>query len=271
MDLASRLYRWPEERQVGDIDVLVAARDLGPARDALTAGGWRARCSDERLRSFVREEGYNVQLVDASEILLELHFRFWGMIGEGFAAEALSSAQPDPGLGSSGRRLAWPFAFVVAAVHCWTDPPPRAVRQWWEIQRLSEQGGEGMASRVPEITRRWGLELPVAQAAAVVCELWPESSCGAIRDGLRSHLRMPERIVSSRAARRGPDLLGWHEIYLARLLAGRLTRMGWRAPLRRLWDHPGTVAATTPANWPWWRRRSMAVARNLGFFGGRQG
>jgi hypothetical protein len=271
MDLRSRLYRWPEERAVGDVDVLVAPGDFEQARDVLRAAGWRDACKAEDARRYEREEGYNWQAFDGHGVLLELHFRLWGAIGEAFAEEARVSAWRDEALGPCGRRLSWPFAFVVAAVHCWIDPPPHAAREWWEVHLLSQQGGEEMVSQVVEIARRWGLELPVVQAAIVVCELWPGSPCGAIGNSLRPHLRWSERLVARRSLRRGADLLPWGKIVLARLLAGRPTRMGWRTPIRRVWDHAGTVAATTPDSWPWWRRRGFAIARNLGLLGGRRG
>jgi len=78
MDLASRLYRWPEERQVGDIDVLVAARTWARRGTLSRLAGGEPAAATSACAASCAKEGYNVQLVDASEILLELHFRFWG-------------------------------------------------------------------------------------------------------------------------------------------------------------------------------------------------
>ena len=53
-------------------------------------------------------------------------------------------------------------------------------------------------------------------------------------------------------------------VYLARLLARRPSRMGWLAPWRRIWPHPGTVNQLTPDEWPWWGRRAWIMSHNLG-------
>ncbi len=60
------------------------------------------------------------------------------------------------------------------------------------------------------------------------------------------------------------ESLTLNRMYLARLLSGRPSRMGWRAPWRQVWPHPGTVERATPASWPGWGRRCYLMLQNLG-------
>jgi hypothetical protein len=170
-------------------------------------------------------------------------------------AEMLSRAGQAPELGVSARHLSWPDAFALAAAHIWVTPPPRPLLYWWELQLLAQVGGESMPQDVIRRAKVWGLQLPLGLAARAAASLFRGQGCSQIGDVLLADLRPPERRVLSLAARRSPQTLPLAKLAVARLLAGRPSRMGWRAPMRRLWAHPGIVELYSSAHWPWpWRR-----------------
>ncbi|HET9228542.1 MAG TPA: nucleotidyltransferase family protein, partial [Thermoanaerobaculia bacterium] len=130
-DLGARAYRDPEERPVGDIDVLIPRAELPRAQEALRAAGWRGFSDSPRMERYLRDEGYAWQAQDAAGVLLEVHVRLWGIVPAGMGAALLAAAVPDPGLGPTGRRLPFAHAWLVAAVHSWLNPPPRPRLSRW--------------------------------------------------------------------------------------------------------------------------------------------
>ena len=256
-DLGARVYRNPEERPVGDIDVLVPRAELPRVQAALRAAGWRGLAEGPRMERYLRDEGYAWQAEDASGVLLEVHVRLWGIVPAGLGAALLATAVPDPGLGTSGRRLPLAHAWLVAAVHTWLNPPPRPLLSWWDLERIAA-AEPGMADEAARLAEAWDLQLPAGLAAAQTASLWPSPPNRAIADRLLGGLRPLERL----AARRG-EAVGLKSIVLARLLSGRASRAGWRSLPRRIWAHPGIVEQTTPAHWIWPARRIAHVMRTL--------
>jgi hypothetical protein len=256
-DLGARVYRHPEERPVGDIDVLVPRAELPRVQAALRAIGWRGLAESPRMERYLRDEGYAWQAQDAAGVLLEVHVRLWGIVPAGLGAALLAAAVPDPTLGPSGRRLPFAHAWLVAAVHTWLNPPPRPLLAWWDLERIAaaEPGIEDEAARLAE---EWDLQLPAGLAAAQVAALWPSPPNRAIADRLLAGLRFPERL----AARRG-EAVGLRSIVLARLLSGRASRAGWRSLPRQVWAHPGIVEQQTKAGQSWPARRIAHLMRAL--------
>jgi hypothetical protein len=106
-------------------------------------------------------------------------------------------------------------------------------------------------------------DAPVARSAAAAADLWDHQLNARIADALEPHLRAPERWAARRLAGSSPATASLGILTFGRLLAGRPSRSGWRAIPRRIWAHPGTVDADTPAAWPWPRRRLTHVGRRL--------
>ena len=254
-DLGARVYRNPEERPVGDIDVLVPRAELPRVQEALRGAGWRGLAEGPRMERYLRDEGYAWQAEDASGLLLEVHVRLWGIVPAGLGAALLAAAVPDPGLGTSGRRLPLAHAWLVAAVHTWLNPPPRPLLAWWDLERIAA-AEPGMANEAARLAEEWDLQLPAGLAAAQAAQLWPSPPNRAIADRLLGGLRPLERL----AARQG-EAVGLKSIVLARLLSGRASRAGWRSLPRRIWAHPGIVEQDTPAGWSWPARRFAHVMR----------
>ncbi len=255
MDLRDRLYSPREERPTADLDILIARRDLLTAREALLDAGWRGEADSPRNEDFLLREGYNWKAVGPNGLLLELHFELWGSVPAGMAGAMLNRAEADPTLGSTGRRLIWSDAFLLAAAHIWVTPPPRPLLYWWELAKLASRGGEESYEEILSASQSWGLQLPTALAAQATASLFASPGCERIVAELSAELRPTERRVRDLATRCSPQRLPLSRLVLARLLARRPSRMGWRAPLRRLWAHPGVVEQHTPDAWPWaWRR-----------------
>jgi hypothetical protein len=262
-DTGTRLFGRREDRPCSDLDLLVRREDLSRARSALESRGWKGDTSRE-VEDFLSAEGYNWAAADDGGVRLELHYRLWGFVGQGLAEEVWTGATPDPTLGRTAHRVSLHHAFVLGATHAWVHPGPRRLVYWWELFLLGEMGGSELASAVSLSARRWGLELPVGLGARYAAELWGEATCAEIADDLLRRLRVPERIVRRGAERWGMDWLTLHCMYLARLLSGRPSRMGWRAAWRRVWAHPGAVEEATPSTWPRWGRRVYLAAQGVG-------
>ena len=257
-DLATRLYDAPEERPTGDLDLLIPPERFGDAVRALSADGWRPLYPGPRSRRFLTEEGYAWMATKVPHPLLEVHFRLWGLVPEGFAAALFKRSRADASLPSGGRRLAFADAFLVAAVHAWLGP--RYLVAWWELARLSARMSPEENDGVAREAIAWDLQLPVMLAAEVAAELWQEQGCRRIRRSLAGEQRLPERLLA-RLARRRLCALSLGSLQAARLLAGRRSRQGLKGPWRRVWPHPGIVERSTPDGWPWLARRLWFQAR----------
>lgn len=256
-DLGARVYRNPEERPVGDIDLLVPRAELPRVQAALRAAGWRGLSDSPRMERYLRDEGYAWQAQDAAGLLLEVHVRLWGIVPAGMGAALLAAAVPDPGLGSSGRRLPLPHAWLVAAVHTWLNPPPRPLLAWWDLERIAATEPE-MAEEAARLAEAWDLQLPAGLAAAQVARFWPSAPNRTIADRLLGGLRPLERLAARRC-----EAVGLRAIVLARLLSGRASRAGWRSLPRQVWAHPGIVEQETQAGQSWPARRLAHVLRAL--------
>lgn len=257
-DLATRFGGGSEElRPTGDLDLLIARQDLETGRKALLAAGFQSFEETPRSGAYLREEGYAWQATHPSGILLELHFRLWGLVPEAFAAGVLERAPPDTALSPGGRRLRLADAYVVAAVHLWLDPPPRRLLAFHDLARLAERLDP---QEVVEAAADGDLELPVALAAEVSFGLWRRVACGEAARRLAARLRAAERLFAGQLRHRRLAAAPLRTIVLARLLARRRSRHGLlRTVGRRLWPHPGTVERLTPDGWPWIRRRFAAT------------
>lgn len=254
-DLATRLYDTPEERPTADVDLLIRRGRLAEARRALEAAGWKGLYEGPRNRRFLAEEGYAWMAEKADRAFLELHFRLWGLVPEGFAEALIERSSADEDLAPGGRRLRLADAYLVAAVHSWLTSPPRPLVAWWDLARIAERLEPREVDAVVRAARRWDLELPVALAAEVSDTLWRHAACAEIRRLVATDLRRPERWLASYARRRGLAGVPLAALQAARLAAGRRSRQGWRGAWRRIWSHPGIVERSTPDDWPWLRRR----------------
>lgn len=261
-DLGARVYERPEERPVGDVDILLARDDLPRARAALCAAGWRTLHESERVEQYLRDEGYAWQAVDSTGLLLEVHVRLWGLVPLGLARSLLAASVPDPSLGPTGRRLPLAHAWLLAAVHSWLNPPPRPLLGWWDLDRVAVAAGPDLADEVVALATAWDLQLPAGLAAAEAARLWGAEPNRQIAERLLATLRPLERRVARRAAQ-GVDALGLEWIVLARLLSGRASRAGWRSLRRRIWAHPGVVEQETPRERSWPARRISHVLKAL--------
>ncbi|MCH9647218.1 MAG: nucleotidyltransferase family protein [Deltaproteobacteria bacterium] len=264
LDLCSRVYGSPEDRPAGDIDILVPPDRLAEARTALESSGWKGAFHGHRYESFLADEGYCWLAAQPDGSQLEVHFRFWGMIPEGYPGDLFQRSLEAPSLGASARRAGLEDAYLLAAVHAWMTPPPRPLLHWWDLERIAAKEPQGIGQQVPRLARQWHLELPVALASAQAATLWPDKVHGAIAKQLVSSLRRPERLVFNRAKREGSDSISLPRMTLARLCASRSSRSGWKALGRRLWAHPGIVDRETPERWQWPVRRLVHLGRRVG-------
>ena len=272
LGLSPHVYAGWEERPTGDVDVLIAPADLDRARAALRAIGWAdlgdIAGSDEATdEAFLRTEGYNWKAAEPGGLPLELHFRLWGCAPEGLGASVLTRAVADPEAGETARRLRLEDAWVLHAVHWWTTLPVRPLLYLWDLRRITEAAGDRFAADVTTQVRRWGLQLFVAPVAAAVGALWDDAANRAIATAARAGLRRAELAALARIERAGVEAAGLETVSLARLLAWRDSRMGWKAAWRRVWPHPAVLRQKTPAEWTWLHRRAWFAARRLRLIG----
>ncbi len=257
-DMATRLYE-PEERVTGDVDLLILPEGLDEARRLLEDVGWRSLYEGPRNPVFLAEEGYAWMARKKGHPLLEVHFRLWGLVPEGFETALFERAAPDASLPPGGRRLTLADTYLVAAVHAWLSPS-RPLGTWWDLARISEHLLRSEIDDVLREARFWDLQLPVALAAEVSAALWGREGCREIARQLAGDLRAPERWAASWTRRRGLNRFPLTVLQAARLTAGRRSRQGLKGPWRQIWAHPGIVERGTPATWPWfWRRLCFQV------------
>ncbi len=255
LDLCSRIYRQPEERPAGDIDILVQPQHLQAARRALEEEGWCAAFHGDRYEAFLRDEGYCWLTAQPDGTQLEVHFRLWGMAPEAYGESLFARATADPSLGATGHRPSLEDAYLLAAVHVWMSSPPRPLLQWLDLHLLARAASESFPGKVLDLARQWHLDLPVALAAAQTRALWPSEVQNHIAQGLSSELRPLERRLFQRAEREGADGISLGALTLTRLLSRRRSRSGWRAVSRRIWAHPGIVERESPTTSTWPLRR----------------
>ena len=271
-DVGTRFYPSREERPLSDLDVLVERAGLEASRAALTASGWTSRETSPLAQRFVAEEGYTYHYsgFDSTTLptsLVEIHFRLWGMVPEGLEVEILEAARLEPGDSVSCLRVDPVHAYVVAATHGWTRTPPHDLVDWRDLERISSTVGWTRARSSPaaviDCARRWSLELPVCLSAQVAARVWPGSVHGEIARALEPTLRPIERRQLRRLREEGLDAMTVSRVVLARLLAGRSSRAGWRSVWRRVWAHPGVVELETSDDLSWSRRRWDHLRRSL--------
>ncbi len=254
MDLCVRVYDPPEERPTSDLDVLVSRADFDRARDRLLAAGWKPLNSGARAELYLRQEGYAWQARSSAGALLELHYRLWGLVGPDVSEDLVAASLDDASLPGIGRRLRLDHAFLVAAVHLWLDPAPRAAGGFRDLERIGRRGPTQLAKSIVAEADRLDLQLPVLWAAEVTYRLWAEPTNGAVVDGLKGRLRPTERWLWNRVE--DPSSVSLSRLVLARHLARRRARHGLGLNIwRRLWAHPGIVANGTDGRWPWMGRR----------------
>lgn len=261
LDLRSRVYDLAEERPCFDIDIAVAPSELVRARQALESDGWIGLWTDPRAEAFLAQEGYCWMARSPDGVLLEVHFRLWGMVPEGLLEEMMAQATTESGSESSvgGLRVELPYAFALAACHLFQSAPPRGPIAWWDLERIAARAPTGFVEATVAVARRWDLQLPVALAARYSGSVWQCARATELGERLMLDLRWWERQVAVRALRTGVGRLSLASLVLARLLSGRRSRSGWLGLRRRLWAHPGIVARATPERWPWAARRSFLL------------
>lgn len=240
-DLRDRVWESREDRVLGDVDVLIDAAALTEVRERLADRGIRdIHPSGPHYEHFLANEAHAWQAVLPQVGVLEVHPRLWGLLPARAAADVLATAGGDP------PRPSLAAAFVLAAVHAFLDAPPRRLAGWLELHLIARQLDAGGRVQVGELTRAWGVALPLTAAVAATRQYFPVDL--ELEAGLRPLERWALR--SQPAAN-----LPLARLAAARLLSGRPSRMGWKAVWRRIWVHPGLVERSTPAEWSWPRRR----------------
>jgi hypothetical protein len=191
---------------------------------------------------YLETEGYNWHAWNDSGTLLELHFRLWGSTPAEWVEKVWAQALEAPELGTKARRPSWSDAFLLCAVHLWQLPPPHALVYFRELELIARRCGESVLEEVSASARRWGFSLQICLAALYTAHLWQNPAMRRLAGALQTDLRLPERFLLRSATARGIDAASIGQLYVARLLSGRETRLGWKAGFRRLWPHPAVRA-----------------------------
>lgn len=241
-DLAARVYAQPGERVFTDVDILVKGADLGGALICLGKLGWLEEGGHPLAADvLLAGERYVVTAGRGSGLVVELHYRLWGWMPAGMGDAVVEESEPHPAWGATARRPALAWAFLLAAVHAWQPVRPRPLAGWRDLERLAAAAGSRFASEVVHLAQRWEVQLPVALSAWQAARLWGDSPCAEIARQLLACLRAPEVLAASHLDRRGENATPLGALVLARLLAGRPSRLGWRSVGQVLWPAPETV------------------------------
>lgn len=250
-DLAARVYAHPCERLFTDVDVVVKSDDLGRALACLSDLGWLpegAHHLDPAV--LLRGERYVVTVGEGTGILVELHYRLWGWMPAAMGAALVDEAVPRPDWGATARRPTLPWAFLLAAVHAWQVARPRPLAVWRDLERLASAADADFAAQVSALAQRWSVQLPVGLAARQAARLWPLPVCADIAGRLLAGLRAPEALAAHHLMRRGEGATPLALLVLARLLARRPSRLGWRSVGQVFWPGEDTVATTARGGGP---------------------
>ncbi|MBZ0112985.1 MAG: nucleotidyltransferase family protein [Thermoanaerobaculia bacterium] len=263
------VFARPEERPFGDLDVVIHTDDLDEVRQALRSEGWIALQEGELAERYLQEEGYAWQAQREGQ-MIEVHHRLWGSLPREATARLFAEAQDSPELGPTALRPSLPWAWVLAAFHIWLSPH-RDTISVRDLALIAIAGGGDFVSEVVRLGCELGAALPLIAAAAVALDphvvpphtVTSENYQTLHRDiisGLHEDLRWVERRLHPEVSR---PQRSHARMTLARMLAGRKTRHGWRLVGRSIWPHPGTVAVETPDQWSWPRRRAASVWRRI--------
>lgn len=262
-DLGTRVYDYPAERPVSDLDILISEKDYPKARMALERNGWGSFYPGARSDRFILEEGHNWPAISSANILLELHIRLWGLTPTRLPADLLEAAFVDSSLGPGCHRVPLAHAFIIAAVHSWLNRPPRRLLSWLDLIRITAVSDSSLITEVVSLARRWELQLPVALAAANASALWDDLQCHEIAEALLGDLSIFERLTVGLTERRGFDALSLEALSLARLVSLRSSRAGLGLIYRRIWPHSGVVEQQTPGSQPWLVRRTFYTLKSI--------
>lgn len=246
-DLATRVYDHPCERVFTDVDMVVKSSDLGSTLACLAKLGWLPEgerdLDPDRL---LGGERYVVTVGHGSGVLVELHYRLWGWMPAAMSDALVDEAEPRPDRGVTARRPTLPWAFLLAAVHAWQVVRPRPVAVWRDLERIAATASDDLAAGVACLAERWAVQLPVGLAAGQTACLWPLPVCAEIASRLLGGLRPPEVLAAHRFTRRGESATHLALLVLARLLARRPSRLGWRSVGQVFWPADEVVATLAP-------------------------
>lgn len=246
MDTSSRFFDDPLDRPTSDLDILVKLDDYKRCRELLEKEGWKSLNPGSSLRDeFILEEAYNWQARDSWGVLLELHFRLWGIVPDGLVDDIWESAVAAPELGKTAFRMAPSLAFILSAVHFWLSPH-KLLLYLWELHRIILSTNAQTVEEIITSTRKHELHLPVVLTAACSGELFDNKYLQSIATRLQIDMKLPEKMVCKRAEKHGIHRISLHRLYLARLLSRRPNRMGWKSMYRRIWPHPAIVEKSFP-------------------------
>jgi len=261
-DLAGRVYAHPCERTLTDVDIVVKRNDLGRTLACLGNLGWLQE--DQRHldpAALLGGERYVLTVGASSGVLVELHYRLWGWMPAAMGDALVDGAEPRPDWGVTARRPTLAWAFLLAAVHAWQVVRPRPLAVWRDLSVIATAAGPELADGVVRLATTWSVQLPVALAAWQAARLWPDPSCAHIAWRLVAHLRSAEVLAASRFAHRGEDGTPLALLVLARLLARRPSRLGWRSVGQVFWPADGPQAALAPAGSPTLTRLAATWSR----------
>ncbi len=246
-DLAARVWAHPGERALTDVDIVVKRSDLGRALACLGELGWLQESEgDLDPSALLRGERYVLTVGASSGVLVELHYRLWGWMPAAMGDALVDEAQPRPEWGTTARRPTLAWAFLLAAVHAWQVVRPRHLPLWRDLSLLATAAGAELADAVIRLATTWSVQLPVGLAAWQTARLWPDPACPEIAGRLLADLRGAEMLAASWFARGGENATPLALLVLARLLARRPSRLGWRSVGQVFWPADDGGAALGP-------------------------
>ena len=223
-------------RPTGDVDLLVHPNDLAAARSSLEAAGWSAVVSGRWAEDYLQREGYCWQAARPGEAVLEVHYRLWGSVAPEFAVAAFEASVEALDL----RRPCTEDLIVMAASHAWRQASPRRGADFLDVALVLENASDLDYDRLLHRVELSAQHLPVALCLRALGDSVPEPARHWLAAQLVPLLRGRERRLYRTTRETDPDGIPWSQIRLAMLLAGRPSRLGWKAVWRRFWPHPVT-------------------------------
>jgi len=261
-DLAARVFAHPCERALTDVDILVKGRDLGRALACLGELGWLQEGErDLDPAALLEGERYVLTVGANSGVLVELHYRLWGWMPATMADALVEEAEPRPTWGATARRPTLAWAFLLAAVHAWQVVRPRPLAVWRDLHQIAIASQADLTDDVTRLATTWAVQLPVALAAWQAARVWPDPPCAHIARRLLAGLRGAEQLAAGRFARGGEGGTPLALLVLARLLARRPSRLGWRSVGQVFWPAGDAVAAPASAGARWLSRLAASWSR----------
>jgi hypothetical protein len=264
--VACRYYPSPEQRPIGDLDLLFRRDEMPLVVTIAERLGFRQKYTDPLARCYLLDEDYNVPLIHPTMGLFEAHHALYRDCARAYVDELERRLVAVTVLGVRCEMMAPPDLFVVLATH-WATSDPGSSWVWLlDLVLIGRTLSEHDWLEAAAAADRHGLQLFLVAALQAMSGLWlidlPRAAPIA---RLEADLTALEKAaLNAMAERRGRGIFASDRLRIARRLSGRPFHhpRWWTGGLV---SHPGAVCidleVSSQSPWFWIHRVRHAGLR----------